>query len=67
MTDFKMTDHIFCKMTNLTLKMTNLLKTLNLTSRWHLTFHVAFNKTLRASKVIGANPGWGPFQADRKF
>ena len=46
MTNLKMTNQVLCKMTDLTLKMTNLLAKLYLTSLRHLTFHVVFDKTL---------------------
>ena len=61
--NLKMTNR-FLKMTNHTL--TNLLTTLNLTATQQLTFCVAFNKTLRASRASRGvpasmntvSPGW---------
>ena len=46
---------IFCKMTNITLKMTDPLTTLNLNSIWHLTNLVVLNKILRLSKSSQAS------------
>ena len=51
MINLKMTNQDFCYMTERTLKMTNLLMTLNLASLLHLTLCVVFNKTLRASET----------------
>ena len=50
-----MTDQVLCKITNRTLKMTDLLTTLNLTSLQHLTFRVEFNETMRTSAASRAS------------
>ena len=54
MTNFKMTHQVTCKMTNCTLKITDLLITLKPYLPKHLNFHVVFNKTLRVSKASRA-------------
>ena len=55
MTNFNMTDQVLCKMTDCTLKMTDLLMRLILTFLQQFTFYVVFYKTLRASKASRAS------------
>ena len=66
MTNLRWLTRVPCKMTDHTLKMTNLLTTLKLNSLCHLlTFHVIFHNTLRASKASGASEAGQVSQAEQ--
>ena len=52
-TDFRWPNTVLCKMTNHTLKMTDLLMKLNLNSLWHLNFCAVFIKPWERAKRAG--------------